>query len=241
MTARTTVVLVHGAFLDASSWWPIALRLLGGGHPVLAPPLVGRSFDGDCTYIRTVVERIDGAVLLVGHGYGAAVITVAGDAANVTGLLFIAGYALERGESIGEMRDAFAPDEVSQHLVPAMFRDDHGVPGTEVTVAVDAFPRLLAEGLPADEASVLAVSQRPVSVSVFSERARVEAWRGRPSWGVVATEDRAINPDVQRFGYRRAHCRDVVALAAPHLVTQTHAAEIVGFIDAILGDVAADD
>jgi len=241
MTARTTVVLVHGAFLDASSWWPIVLRLLGAGHPVLAPPLVGRSFAGDCDYIRTFVERIDGKVLLVGHGYGAAVITVAGDAANVCGLLFIAGYALERGESIGEMRDAFAPADVSLHLVPAMFHDDHGLPGTEVTVAVDEFPRLLAEGLPADEASVLAVSQRPISVSALTERARGEAWRGKPSWGVVSMEDRTIDPDLQRFGYRRAHCRDVVALAAPHLVTQTHAAAIVGFIESILREVATDD
>jgi pimeloyl-ACP methyl ester carboxylesterase len=240
MTSSTTVVLVHGAFTDASSWWPVVLRLLGSGHRVLAPPVIGRSFDGDCEYIRTFVERIDGQVLLVGHGYGAAVVTVAGNAANVTGMLFIAGYALEQGESIGEMRDSFAPAEVSKHLVPAMFHDDNGMPGTEITVSVEKFPHLLAEGLPADETSVLAVSQRPISVSVLSERANGEAWRAKPSWGVVSTEDLTVNPDLQRFGYRRARCREVAAFDAPHLVTQTHAAEIVRFIEAILGEIAAD-
>jgi pimeloyl-ACP methyl ester carboxylesterase len=240
MTARTTVVLVHGAFVDASSWWPVVLRLLGGGHHVLAPAVHGRSFRGDCAYIRTFVERIEGQVLLVGHGYGAAVITVAGDAANVTGLLFIAGYALEQGESIGEMRDSFAPAAISRHLVPAMFRDDDGMPGTEITIAVDEFPHLLAEGLPEDEASVLAVSQRPISVSVLTERASGEAWRTTPSWGVVSTEDLTVSPDLQRFGYRRARCRDVAAFDAPHLVVQTHAAEIVRFIEDILGEIAAD-
>lgn len=240
MTATTTVVLVHGAFTDASSWWPVVLRLLGGGHRVLAPAITGRGFDSDCDYIRTFVERIDGQVLLVGHGYGAAVVTVAGGSANVTGLVFIAGYALEAGESINEMRDSFAPAEVTRHLVAATFNDHNGTPGTEITVAPDEFPHLLAEGLPEDEASVLAVSQRPISVSVLNERANGEAWRTTPSWGVVSTEDLTVTPELQRFGYRRARCREVVALAAPHLVIQTHAAEIVGFIIVILREIAAD-
>lgn len=240
MTTGTTVVLVHGAFTDASSWWPVVLRLLGAGHRVLAPPVFGRSFDGDCLYIRAFVERIDGEVLLVGHGYGAAVITVAGAASNVTGLLFVAGYAVERGESVGEMAGAFAAADVDEHLVPVMFRDESGWPGTEVTVAVPSFPAMLAEGLPADEASVLAVSQRPIAVSVLDERAPAAAWHAKPSWGVVSTEDRTVPPDVQLFGYRRAGCREVAAFDAPHLVTQTHAAEIVRFIETIIDEIAAD-
>jgi pimeloyl-ACP methyl ester carboxylesterase len=241
MTERATVVLVHGAFVDASSWWPVVLRLLGSGHRVLAPAVGGRSLDGDGRYIRNFAERVGGPVLLVGHGYGAAVVTVAGGARNVVGLLFIAGYALEQGESIAQIRDAFAPTAISQHLVPAMFYGDDGEPGTEITVAVDEFPRLLAEGLPEDEASVLAVSQRPMSVSVITERASGEARRTTPSWGVVSTEDLTISPDLQRFGYRRARCRDIAAFEAPHLVIQTHAAEIVRFIDDILREIAADD
>lgn len=234
--STSTVILVHGAFLDASGWWPIVLRLLDGGHRVLAPSVSGRSFHRDCDYIRSLVERVDGEVLLVGHGYGAAIIAVAGAATNVTGLLFIAGYALEQGESIAEMRDLFAPDEASEHLVPAPFQGDDGAPHTEFTVAPDRFARLLAQGLPADEAGVLAVSQRPIAESAFTERASGASWRAKPSWGVVATEDRVVNPQLQRFGYRRAQCRAVTAFDAPHLVTQTHAAEIVRLIDGILAE-----
>ncbi len=237
MMSSSTVVLVHGAFLDASGWWPVVLRLLDGGHRVLAPPVTGRSFRGDCDYIRTIVEHVDGEVLLVGHGYGAAVITVVGEAANVSGLLFIAGYALERGESIAEMRDLFAPAEASAHLVATVFPGEDGARRTELTVAPDQFARLLAQGLPADESGVLAVSQRPISDSVFAERASGAGWSVTPSWGVVATHDRLISPHLQRFGYRRAGCRAVRELDAPHLVTQTHAAEIVRFIDSILDEI----
>nr|WP_201469942.1 alpha/beta hydrolase [Microbacterium hydrocarbonoxydans] len=235
--SSSTVILVHGAFLDASGWWPIVLRLLDRGHRVLAPPVSGRSFHSDCDYIRTIVERVGGSVLLVGHGYGAAVVTVAGDAPNVTGLLFIAGYALERDESIADMRALFAPDESSEHLVAAPFPGDDGGRRTELTVAPDQFARLLAQGLPSDESGVLAVSQRPVADSVFTEPASVVGWRATPSWGVVATEDRLILPQLQRFGYRRARCRAVMELDAPHLVTQTHAAEIVRFVDSILEEI----
>jgi pimeloyl-ACP methyl ester carboxylesterase len=239
MMRTSTVVLVHGAFLDASGWWPVVLRLLDGGHRVLAPAVIGRSFHGDCDYIRSFVERVDGEVLLVGHGYGAAVITVAGGANNVTGLLFIAGYALERGESIDELCGRFAPAEASGHLASALFPDGDGTFRTELTVTPDRFARLLAEGLPSDESGVLAVSQRPIADSVFAERAMETAWRTKPSWGVVATEDRLVAPQVQRFGYRRAGCRTVTALDGPHLVTQTHATDIVRIIDGILREVAS--
>ncbi|MFE1646115.1 alpha/beta fold hydrolase [Microbacterium sp. P01] len=239
MTASTTVVLVHGAFTDASTWWPVVLRLLGAGHRVLAPPVIGRSFHADCDYIRAFVERLEGSVLLVGHGYGAAVVTVAGHAANVKGLLFIAGYVPEREESIEAMNDLFAPAEASQHLVAATFQGD-GASGTEITIAIDQYPYLMAEGLPDDETAVLAVSQRPISVAALAERAATDAWRTTPSWGVVATEDRAVSPELQRFGYQRARCREVAAFHGPHLVIQTHAAEIVRFIAAIVREIAAD-
>lgn len=238
MTQGSTVVLVHGAFTDASIWWPIVMRLQGGGHRVLAPGVTGRSFENDCDYIRTFVERLDGRVLLVGHGYGAAVVAVAGDAANVTGLLFVAGYVLQRGESILEMRDSFGPDEVARYFVAAPFRDQHGEAQTEVSVAIEQFARLLAHGLPADEASVLAVSQRPIAVSALRERASGEAWRTKPSWGVVAVDDLTIAPELQRFAYRRARCRTVLSLEAPHLVPQTHAPEIVMLIEDILRQTA---
>jgi pimeloyl-ACP methyl ester carboxylesterase len=241
MTASPTVVLVHGAFTDASSWWAVVLRLLGSGHRVLAPPLTLRSLSDDSAYIEAFAERVDGPVLLVGHGYGAAVATVAGRARNVVGLMFISGYALERGESIGGLRDSFPAVEASRHFAEAPFDDGSGGSGTEITVEVDRFPSLVAEGLPADEASVLAVSQRPIAVSVLQEPAGDESWRTKPSWGVVSTNDLTVSPDLQRFVYRRARCRDVAAFPGPHLVTQTHAPDIVRFIQGALAELAAHD
>ncbi|MET0951876.1 MAG: alpha/beta fold hydrolase, partial [Aeromicrobium sp.] len=107
MTTPPTVVLVHGAFADAASWAPVTRLLLDDGHTVLAPPVPNRSLVGDSAYIRSFVEQIDGPVLLVGHSYGGAVITVAGVASNVVGLVYVAGYALDEGESLGELQGRF--------------------------------------------------------------------------------------------------------------------------------------
>jgi pimeloyl-ACP methyl ester carboxylesterase len=241
MTASPTVVLVHGAFTDASSWWAVVLRLLGSGHRVLAPPLTLRSLSHDSDDIEAFVERVDGPVLLVGHGYGAAVATVAGRARNVVGLMFVSGYALERGESIGDLRDSFPPVEASRHFAGAQYRDGSGGYGTEITVEIERFPSLVADGVPSDEASVLAVSQRPIAVSVLEERAGAEAWRTKPSWGVVSTNDLTVSPDLQRFVYRRARCREVIALPGPYLVTQTHAPDIVRFIQAAAAELTTHD
>jgi pimeloyl-ACP methyl ester carboxylesterase len=236
MALPLTYVLVHGAFTDASSWWPITLRLLGSGGRVLAPPVGLRSYAGDCAYIRCVVDRIDGPVILVGHGYGAAVAAVAGASTNVVGLVFINGYVLDRGESIIELRDLFPAADLTRSLIARLFRDHDGSTGTELSVDIAQFPLLVAEGLPEDEAHVLAVSQRPIAVAALSERAASAAWRHTPTWGVVAEGDRTIHPDLQRFGCRRAQARRILELDAPHFVMHTHPTQIVDLLlDAAAG------
>lgn len=236
MAPPLTYVLVHGAFTDASCWWPITLRLLGSGHRVLAPPIMMRSYAGDCAYIRCVVDRIDGPVILVGHGYGGAVAAVAGASTQVVGLVFTDGYVLDAGENIAELRELFPRADIARHLVTALFRDERDTVGTELSIDIAQFPFLVAEGLSEDEAQVLAVSQRPISVATLSERAPAAAWRHRPTWGVVSLGDRTIHPDLQRFGCRRAQARRILELDAPHLVMRTHPTEIVD----LLLDAAAD-
>jgi pimeloyl-ACP methyl ester carboxylesterase len=105
-----------------------------------------------------------------------------------------------------------------------------GDPGTDVSVEVEAFPGVFAAGVPDDVATVLAVSQRPLSAVAFGERAPVAAWRTKPSWGIVSAADRTINPDVERFGYERAGVRKSIELDAPHLVMLTHPTEVAGLI-----------
>lgn len=237
MTSRPTVVLVHGAFTDASSWWPITLRLLGAGCRVVAPPVDGHRFAEDCDQVHRFIERIDGPVLLVGHGYGGAVITAAGMAENVVGLVYVAGYALEEGESIAALRDRFPDSDLTRHLVSS-YRRAEGESDTEITIEIGDFPLILAGGAPPDEIGVMAVSQRPLSVSTLIEPTPDASWRSRPSWGIVASEDRSINPELQRFGYRRAGARRVVELEAPHLVMQTHPVEVVALISVVLAELA---
>ncbi|MFC3960998.1 alpha/beta fold hydrolase [Nocardia jiangsuensis] len=225
-----TIVLVHGAFADAASWAPVTQRLLAAGHRVVVPPVYNRSLAADAASIRAVVEGIDGPVLLAGHSYGGAVITVAGVAENVAGLVYVAGYALDEGESLGRLQGGFPDSDLASALVYTPFPVPGGEPGTDVSVDVDKFPEVFAAGLDPAEAAVLAVSQRPLTAVAFGEPASVAAWKTKPGWGIVSSADRTINPDVERFGYQRAGLRSVVEIDGPHLVMRTHPDAVVAVL-----------
>lgn len=233
-----TIVLVHGAFADAASWAPVTAALISQGHTVRVPPVFNRSLSGDSAYIRSYVEQIDGPVILAGHSYGGAVITVAGVAENVVGLVYVAGYALDEGESLGQLQGGFADSDLAANLVYAPYPIEGAEPGTDVSVAIDAFPAVFAAGLPLEAAQVLAVSQRPLSAIAFGEPASVAAWKSKPSWGIVSINDHTINPEVERFGYKRAGVRSVVELPAPHLVMQTHPTEVAKVITDAIAELA---
>lgn len=229
-----TIVLVHGAFADAGSWAPVTRQLLDQGHAVLVPPVPNRSLSGDAEYIRRFVEQIEGPVLLAGHSYGGAVITVAGAAENVVGLVYVSGYALVEGESLGQLQGGFPDSDLAANLVYQPYTLPDGSDGTDVSVKIDAFPAVFAAGVDVRTAEVFAVSQRPLSALAFGEAASVAAWRTKPAWGIVSSSDHTINPEVERFGYQRAGARAVVEIDAPHLVMQTHPVEVAKVItDAI--------
>lgn len=240
MTVKPTIVLVHGAFADAASWAPVTLRLLDQGYDVRVPPVFNRSLIGDSAYIRSFVEQIDGPVLLAGHSYGGAIITVAGVADNVIGLVYVAAYALEVGESLGALQGGFPDSDLATNLVYAPYPIEGAEPGTDVSVKIDAFPAVFAAGVPDEEARVLAVSQRPLSAVAFGENAPVAAWKTKPSFGIVSSADHTINPDVERFGYQRAGVRTVLEIDGPHLVMQTHPAEVAAFITESIAALAQD-
>jgi pimeloyl-ACP methyl ester carboxylesterase len=235
MAENPTIVLVHGAFADAASWAPVTQRLLAQGYDVAVPPVPNRSLSGDAAYIRSFVEQIEGPVLLAGHSYGGAVITVAGVAENVVGLVFVSAYALDEGESLGELQGGFPDSELAANLVYSPYPIEGADPGTDVSVKVDAFPHVFAEGVDRNEAMVLAVSQRPLSAAAFGEPASAAAWKTKPGWGIVAKADNTINPDVERFGYQRAGLRKVIELDSSHLAMLTHPDDVTGLItDAVL-------
>ncbi|MFF4121027.1 alpha/beta hydrolase [Streptomyces sp. NPDC001714] len=227
---QPTVVLVHGAFADASSYAPVTSRLLKRGFKVVVPGVPNRSLLGDAAYVASLVRGVGGPVVLVGHSYGGAVITVAGTEENVKALVYLAGYALEEGESLGELQGGFPDSKLGAALVltPSPLAD-YDEKNPDVTVDVEKFPEVVAADVDPDLAAVLASSQRPLAGLAFAEKATAAAWRTKPAWAVVSSSDTTINPDVERFGYRRAGI-DFVEIDASHMVMLSHPDEVVDII-----------
>ena len=204
--ARPTVVLVHGAFADGSSWNGVIERLLAEGVQVTAPPNPLRGISHDSAYIGSLLEQIPGPVVLVGHSYGGAVITnAATDAKNVVGLVYVAAFAPDEGETLGEVESDSKDSVLSTAQVPLQYPTGEGQQ-TAVEFAID--PEKLhdafAADLPTEQTSVMAATQRPVSELAFSEPNGEPAWKKLPSWAVVATGDKAAGTDVVRSMAKRA-------------------------------------
>ncbi|CAM5446205.1 MULTISPECIES: alpha/beta fold hydrolase [Streptomyces] len=230
-TDGPTVVLVHGAFADASSYAEVIPRLIARGLDVVAPAVPNRSLLGDAAYVAGIVRQIPGPVVLVGHSYGGAVITVAGTEDNVSALVYLAGYALEEGESLGELQGRFPDSDLAGALVYTPFpTEGSDQPGTDVSVQPDKFPAIFAADVDPRLASALAVSQRPLAAQAFAEAAPAAAWKTKPSWGLVASADHTINPDVERYGYRRAGMT-TVEVDSSHLVMLAHPERVVRLIE----------
>ncbi|KND23373.1 alpha/beta fold hydrolase [Streptomyces acidiscabies] len=225
-----TVVLVHGAFADAASWSGVAAELAGQGIPVIAPPNPLRGLASDAAYIASFVGQIDGPVVLVGHSYGGAVITVAGAAENVVGLVYVAAYTPEEGESLGGLQGRYPLSPLVSNLREWSYPTGDGITATEVTIKAEAFPEIFAADVPAATTSILAVSQRPLAAAVFGETASTAAWHTKPSWAIVAAADQAINPDVQRFGAERAGAKVTELAGASHAVAVSRSKEVADVI-----------
>ena len=225
-----TALLVHGPFVDGSSWSGIIAELQAARIEAIAPANPLRGLASDSAYIASVVAQFDGPVLLVGHSYGGAVIGVAGaEAANVVGLVFVNGYALAEGESCLDTARDFPETSFAASLRFAEVPSSSGGTAIDLYEKLDAFQQSLAGGLRGDRAAVLAAVQRPVAASALDEKARAAAWRTLPSWYVVGTEDQAIHPDAQRFMARRA-CADTVEVNGSHLALISHASSIAQHI-----------
>jgi pimeloyl-ACP methyl ester carboxylesterase len=169
-------------------------------------------------------------VLLVGHSYGGAVIGIAGAADNVVGLVYVAGYVLDEGETINELQGRYPASPLPPSLVFTSYPLGDGT-GTDASVDIAAFSNLFAIGVEPAVAEVLAVSQRPLSTSVFDVPSPVAAWKSKPSWGIVSAADRTINPGVERFGYSRGEFSGVTEIDGPHLVMHTHSSQVADVID----------
>src|SRR6266516_2688791 len=195
-----TIVLVHGAFGDASSWRPVYDRLAGDGHTVLAPPNPLRGIPYDASFTASVIDQIEGPVVLAGHSYGGAVITVAGSSDKVTGLVYVAGVTPAEGESVNDLQGRFPSLAMGPLVRPAQLADG----SVEVSIDPARFHDVFCADLPDTDAAFMAISQRPVSATAFDDPATAAAWRTKPSWAVFGTADYPVAPELHRFSYGRS-------------------------------------
>ncbi len=225
-----TVVLVHGAFADGSSWNGVLELLLAADVPVKAivNPLRGIAIDS--AYAASVFSQTPGRVLAVGHSYGGAVITNAGlRAPNVVGLVYVAAFAPDEGEIIGDIEAGSTDSVLNAAVRPAKFPVGAG-PDTadELFIDVASFHDSFAADLPPKQSAILAASQRPVAASAFGEKTTNPAWKKLPSWAVVATGDKAAGADVVRSMAQRAGAditeaegSHVIMISKPQIVVDT--------------------
>jgi len=226
-----TVVLIHGAFADSSSWSGVIERLQAAGVSVIAPANPLRGVTTDSEYTANVLKEVKGPVVLVGHSYGGAVISnAAAEAPNVVGLVFVAAFAPDEGQTLGEA----TPTSKDAILGPALVQ--HAYNGTvEFTVDPAKFHEAFAADLSDEQAAVMAATQRPVGAAGFSDASAAAAWKKLPSWAVVATGDKAAGTDLTRSMAERAGAK-ITEVDASHVVMVSQPQAVA---DVILEAVAA--
>jgi pimeloyl-ACP methyl ester carboxylesterase len=237
--ARPTVVLVHGAFADASGWNEVVERLLAEGLKVTAPANPLRGIEIDAAYIASLLGQISGPVVAVGHSYGGAVITnAATNAKNVVGLVYVAAFAPDEGETLGGIEQDSKDSVLTAALTTLRYPTGQGEE-SEVEFAIDPaqFHDAFAADLPEKQAAVMAATQRPVSELAFATPSGPPAWRNRPSWAVVPRADRAAGSDVVHSMALRAGA-DITEVDGSHVIMMSQPQVVADVILAAVSQVS---
>jgi pimeloyl-ACP methyl ester carboxylesterase len=218
---KTTIVLVHGAFADASGWSALIPILQQDGYKVVAVQNALASLAGDVETTKRLIDAQNGPMVVVGHSYGGAVITAAAAGnPNVKALVYLAAFAPEPGEPVAALLDKYPSD-----LGTAGVKDAAGY----LTVDVAKFHDVFAADLSKRETDIAAVTQKPINGEIFGQSVSVAAWKTIPSWYVVTTRDHAINPDLERLYAKRIKAR-TTEIASSHVVFISHAHEVAKVI-----------
>lgn len=214
------IVLVHGAFVDGSGWKPVYDILVKKGYHVTVTQQPLTSFDGDVEAVKRVLATQDGPCILVGHSYGGAIITIAGNDSHVAGLVYIAAHAPDNGESEGG----------NGKLYPSAYKSlQKGADGFDYIATQSFYPDFAAD-LPKAVAEFEANAQMPAADIVFHAIIQNPAWRVKPSWYMVAKSDRIINPDLERMYAKRAKSTVVEIDGASHSVYESHPQDVARLI-----------
>ena len=222
MSDKPTIVLVHGFWGGAAHWAKVILELNKRGYDkvfAVENPLTSLADDAERT--RKMVAQIDGPVVLVGHSYGGKVITQMGDMPNVKSLVYIAAFAPDAGESAGA---------ISQANPPAAFGNIAPDSDGFLWIAQDKFHDSFAQDLPQDEALIMAVTQKAPTGGTFGDNVPAPAWKAKPSWYQISSEDRMIHPDNQRMMSGRMNAKKVITLDASHASLASRPVEVTDLI-----------
>ena len=198
-TGIKNVVLVHGAFADGSGWEAVARILEKDGYTVSIAQPPETSYAEDQKYTKAAIDAMDGPVVLVGHSYGGSIITEAGNDPKVSALVYIAAFALDEGESCASIEQALP--QASTAFKP----DSNG----NWWIEPEHFAADFAADIPPAEAHFMALSQVPISTDSFAHKVTSPAWKTKPTWYMVATADRSINPDQERMMATRANAKTI--------------------------------
>ncbi|WP_065258993.1 alpha/beta hydrolase [Pseudomonas bananamidigenes] len=223
MSEKPTIVLVHGFWGGAAHWGKVIVELTRKGYSKIQAvemPLTSLADDAERT--RKMVAQVSGPVLLVGHSYGGAVITQAGNQPNVTGLVYIAAFAPDQGESPGGITQEHLP-AAAPNLAP----DSDGF----LWLKADKFHESFCQDLSADEALVMAVTQKAPLASTFGDVISDPAWKHKPSWYQISSQDHMIHPDNQKRMSARLNAKKVITLDASHASLASRAAQVAALID----------
>lgn len=220
---KPTIVLVHGAFADGTGWSKVILRLEKAGYTTIAVQNPLRTLAEDIATTQRMVDAVPGPVVLVGHSYGGVVISGVASP-NVKALVYVAAFAPDAGEKIGELLGKFAPAALGGALRP----DSAGF----LFIDRAQFQQVFAADVTKDEATVMAVAQKPVAAGIFESPLSAAAWKNLPSWFLVATEDTAIQPELQRFMATRIGAKSIVEVKASHVPFVSQPDAVVKLIEA---------
>ena len=226
--AKPTIVLVHGAFADASGWNGVTRRLLDDGYPVIAAADPLRGLASDAAQIKALLQSISGPVVLVGHSYAGSVISGAANGdRNVKALVYVAAFSPERGESASELSVKFPGSTLAETLRPVPLPDGN----QDLYVDQKLFHQQFAADVPARDAALMAVSQRPITAAALNEDAGEPAWRTIPSYHLIAEADKNIPAKLQHYMAERTGGVTRSVKGASHAVFVSHPDTTAAFIE----------
>jgi pimeloyl-ACP methyl ester carboxylesterase len=229
-SSKPTIVLVHGAFADSSSWDGVTAKLLAHGYPVVGVANPLRGVASDAAAVSDIVKGITGPVVLVGHSYGGSVISQAANGnGNVKSLVFVSAFAPEAGETAIGLTGKFPGSTLPPTLAAPVALAGGGV---DLYIRQDKFPQQFAADIPLAKAALMAAGQRPIAEAALKEAAGEPAWKNVPSYFVYGKRDRNIPPAALSFMAERAHSRHTVAIdGASHVVMTSHPAQVAKLIE----------